>query len=70
MKTRSDGSLERYKTRLVARGFQQEYGRDYEETFAPVAHMHTVHTLVAVVAVCGWTLSQLDVKNVFLHGEL
>ena len=70
MKTRSDGSLERYKARLVARGFQQEYGRDYEETFAPVAHMHTVRTLVAVTSIRGWTLSQLDVKNAFLHGDL
>ena len=49
MKTRSDGSLEHYKAHLVARGFQQEYDRDYEETFAPVAHVHTVHTLVALL---------------------
>ena len=55
---------------MVVRGFQQEYGRDYEETFAPVAHMHTVRTLVVVAAVHGWTLNQLDVKNVFLHGDL
>ena len=70
VKTRSDGSLERYKARLVARGFQQEYGRDYEEAFVPVAHMHTVRTLVVVAAVRSWTLSQLDVKNSFLHGDL
>ena len=59
MKTRSDGSLERYKACLVARGFQQEYGRDYEETFAPVAHMHTVRTLVVVAVVRGWALVSL-----------
>ena len=57
VKTRSDGSIERYKAWLVARGFQQEYGHDYEETFAPIAHMHTVRTLVVVVVVRGWCLS-------------
>jgi hypothetical protein len=70
VKIRSDGSLERYKARLVARGFQQEHDRDYDETFAPVAHMTTIRTLLVVASVRGWSISQLDVKNIFLNGEL
>ncbi|CAM8895662.1 unnamed protein product [Rhodiola kirilowii] len=70
VKTSSDGSLERYKVCLVARGFQQEYGHDYDETFAPVAHMSTIRTLLDVASIREWSISQLDVKNVFLNGEL
>ena len=70
VKTRSDGSVERYKARFVAHGFQQEQSRDYDETFAPVAHMTTVRTLIAVAAVRHWSLFQLDVKNAFLHDDL
>ncbi|WVZ94245.1 hypothetical protein U9M48_040156 [Paspalum notatum var. saurae] len=55
VKTRSDGSLERYKARLVARGFQQEHGRDYDETFVSVAHMTTVRALLAVASVREWS---------------
>jgi hypothetical protein len=70
VKTRSNGSRERYKTHLVAHGFQQEHGQDYDETFALVAHMTTICTHLVMASVWGWSISQLEVKNAFLNGEL
>ena len=70
IKTRSDESIERYKTRLVVKGFTQENGTDYEETFAPVAHLSSVRTLLAVADSRQWKLFQMDVKNAFLNGDL
>ena len=49
IKTRSNGSIEQYKTRLVAKSFTQEYGIDYEQTFVLIARISFVHALLAVV---------------------
>jgi len=65
IKYKADGSIERYKSRLVSKGFTQTYGVDYSETFAPVAKMNTVR-----VSNYNWNLNQFDVKNAFLHGDL
>lgn len=66
VKRRSDGSVER--ARLVARGFSQQYGIDYDETFSPVAKMTTVRVLISLATSKSWRLWQMDVQNAFLYG--
>ena len=70
IKTHSDGSIKRYKARLVAKIFTHEYVIDYEETFAPVARISSVFAFLAVAAASKWDLFQMDVKNTFLNGDL
>ncbi|MCO5557044.1 hypothetical protein L7F22_010600 [Adiantum nelumboides] len=67
IKHNSDGSASRYKAKLVAKGYAQTYGIDYEEKFALVAKMATVRAVIAVAATKGWILHQMDVKNALLH---
>ena len=70
IKTRSNDTVDSYKARLVAMGFTQECGIDYKETFAPVAQLSSVITLIAIFVARKWPPFQMDVKNVFLNGEL
>jgi hypothetical protein len=60
-----DGFMNRYKTRLVAKGYAQTYGIEYEETYSPIAKMTTIRAIIVMAPTKGWSLHQMDVKNVF-----
>jgi hypothetical protein len=64
------GEVVRNKLRLVAQGFSQKEGIDYEETFAPVARLEAIRILLAFSVVKGFKLHQIDVKSAFLNGVL
>ena len=70
IKTRPDSLIERYKARLVAQRFSQQYGIDYGEMFSPVAKIASVRVFLALTASKSWNLWQTDVKNAFLNGDL
>jgi hypothetical protein len=70
VKKKIDGSVDRYKARLVAKGFKQRYGIDYEDIFSPVVKAATIRLVLFVPISNGWSMRQLDVQNMFLHGVL
>ncbi|KAG8492723.1 hypothetical protein CXB51_010438 [Gossypium anomalum] len=69
-KTNSDGFLNKHKARLVVKGYSQQQGVDFFETFAPVARLDTIRFLFALAAQKQWKVHQLDVKSAFLNGFL
>ncbi|KAL6346966.1 hypothetical protein AAG906_006026 [Vitis piasezkii] len=69
-KLHANGSIERHKAHLVAKGFSQIHGLDFEDTFSPVVHPATIRIILSIAVTYGWSLHQLDVKNAFLHGHL
>ncbi|KAK9042849.1 hypothetical protein V6N11_071204 [Hibiscus sabdariffa] len=69
-KTDMDGNVQTYKGRLVAKGFRQIHGIDYDETFSPVAMFKSIRILLAVAAFHDYEIWQMDVKTAFLNGKL
>jgi Reverse transcriptase (RNA-dependent DNA polymerase) len=70
IKYNAEEKIKRYKAHLVAKGYTQTYGINFQETFSPVAKLNIVRVLLSLAANFDWPLHQFDVKNVFLHGEL
>ncbi|KAA0037194.1 Retrovirus-related Pol polyprotein from transposon TNT 1-94 [Cucumis melo var. makuwa] len=69
-KYKQDGTVDRYKARLVAKGYNQQKGIDFSDTFSPVVKIVTVKIFLALVASNNWSLTQMDINNAFLNGDL
>ena len=70
MSDTADGSIEKYKTRFVARGFYENEGIDYEDTFAPVERYTSIRTITTISSMMNRDLHKRDVKTSFLNGMI
>ncbi|KAG8955677.1 hypothetical protein FRC04_007668 [Tulasnella sp. 424] len=70
IKRKSDGTIERYKGRLVAKGFAQAPGVDFDQVFAPTARLAALRTILAQAALAGEHIASLDISNAYLNGDL
>ena len=66
----ADGSIEKYKSRIMAKGYAQKEGINYEETFTPVAKYTSIKSVISHAAQMGWEIHQMDVKTAFLNGVI
>jgi hypothetical protein len=69
-KLRSDDTIDKYKARLMAKGYTQKEGEDFFDTYSPVSRLTTIHALLTLAASHGLLIHQMDVKATFLNGEL
>ena len=69
-KLRPDGTIEKYKARLVDKGYDQKEEEDFFNTYSPVVRLITIQVLLSLAASHGLLVHQMDVKTTFLNGEL
>ena len=70
LKCKPDCIIDYYKARLITKGYAEEKGIDFDETFAPACPMTTIRSLYALAAHNAWNVHQLDIKTAFLSGDL
>jgi hypothetical protein len=70
IKKNSAGEINKYKVQLVVHGFTQQYGVDYDETYAPVAHLASLQLILAIAACQDWDINIFDFHSAFLNGKL
>ena len=69
-KMNADGSIDKYKARLVIKGYKQKEGLDYFDTYSPITRISSIRMLIAIAAIHDLEIHQMDVKTTFLNGDL